>query len=307
MTATDTEDAAALEAEAQAYPDERGEILLEAAAAWIRGGEVERGTGLLAELIDAGGEDACHARIQLAEFLLGDGQVADGYAQLTSLAGELALQDGHCGLVAELLAERGDLDEALRWYDRLVARLTPEEIEAVRGPHGWAQFTSITLRGRRQVRRRLGLPADAMDEIVPVAPLERPVALEDLRDHLDAGRPPPRLVRALTFQRGERAEARRRWPEEYTETDEEYYPRAERHWREMAARGVPTIRVFPATVAGLVAFAERTGDSPTDTAVKTRYVNTVPEQQMLAWPPPRNAPCWCGSGIKYKKCCGRVG
>ncbi|MEV6140612.1 SEC-C metal-binding domain-containing protein [Nocardia sp. NPDC051990] len=24
----------------------------------------------------------------------------------------------------------------------------------------------------------------------------------------------------------------------------------------------------------------------------------------MDWPPPRNAPCWCGSGRKYKKCCG---
>jgi tetratricopeptide (TPR) repeat protein len=23
------------------------------------------------------------------------------------------------------------------------------------------------------------------------------------------------------------------------------------------------------------------------------------------WPPGRNEPCWCGSGAKYKKCCGR--
>ncbi|MEU3308968.1 SEC-C metal-binding domain-containing protein, partial [Nocardiopsis sp. NPDC006832] len=23
-----------------------------------------------------------------------------------------------------------------------------------------------------------------------------------------------------------------------------------------------------------------------------------------AWPPERNRPCWCGSGRKYKKCCG---
>ncbi|MDF2978705.1 MAG: hypothetical protein K0S40_3433 [Actinomycetospora sp.] len=23
----------------------------------------------------------------------------------------------------------------------------------------------------------------------------------------------------------------------------------------------------------------------------------------LAWPPGRNDPCWCGSGVKYKKCC----
>ena len=24
---------------------------------------------------------------------------------------------------------------------------------------------------------------------------------------------------------------------------------------------------------------------------------------MLAWPPGRNEPCWCGSRAKYKKCC----
>jgi uncharacterized protein YecA (UPF0149 family) len=24
----------------------------------------------------------------------------------------------------------------------------------------------------------------------------------------------------------------------------------------------------------------------------------------VIWPPPRNKPCWCGSGTKYKKCCG---
>jgi uncharacterized protein YecA (UPF0149 family) len=24
---------------------------------------------------------------------------------------------------------------------------------------------------------------------------------------------------------------------------------------------------------------------------------------VIAWPPGRNQPCWCGSGRKYKKCC----
>jgi hypothetical protein len=26
----------------------------------------------------------------------------------------------------------------------------------------------------------------------------------------------------------------------------------------------------------------------------------------LRWPPGRNEPCWCGSGAKYKRCCGTV-
>lgn len=300
-------DAAVLEAEAEAYPEERGEILLTAAAEWLRCGEVERATGLLAGLIDTGGEDGCWARAELAEHLFAEGRVADGYLQLSSLASDPALRDSHCGLVAELLAGRGDLDGALQWYDRFVARLTSEEIEQLRGPRGWLQFASVTLRGRRQVSRELGLPPDAMDEIVPVAPGVGPLNLDDLHEHLDAARTPPRQLRMLTFQRAERAEARRRWPEVYPETDQEYYPAAERRWRELAERGVPTIRVVPVTVTGLVSFAEQTGGSPTDSAVKIRYLDTVADQEATAWPPQRNAPCWCGSAVKYKKCCGRAG
>jgi uncharacterized protein YecA (UPF0149 family) len=67
------------------------------------------------------------------------------------------------------------------------------------------------------------------------------------------------------------------------------------------------MRVVPAIVAELVAFAESLGGSPTDSEVRERYALTVPEERTLRWPPQRNAPCWCGSGAKYKKCCGRAG
>jgi hypothetical protein len=30
----------------------------------------------------------------------------------------------------------------------------------------------------------------------------------------------------------------------------------------------------------------------------------LPDGRRVVWPPPRNNPCWCGSGAKYKKCCG---
>ena len=41
-------------------------------------------------------------------------------------------------------------------------------------------------------------------------------------------------------------------------------------------------------------------------------LNTYPDLRtvtipMTAWPPPRTAPCWCGSGRKYKQCCRRHG
>jgi tetratricopeptide (TPR) repeat protein len=179
------DEAAALEAEAEEYPDERGEILLEAAAAWRGAGRADRARELLARLVAGGGEDACFARFEMAEGFFEDGAVDEAYAELDRLAREPALTEGHCTFAAELLAERGDLEGALRWYDRAVARLDPEDLQALRGPEGWMQMSSVMLRGRREVRRRLGLPADATDELAPPAPLAgQPVDVEDLQDYL---------------------------------------------------------------------------------------------------------------------------
>jgi tetratricopeptide (TPR) repeat protein len=299
-------DAARLEADALEYPDERGEILLDAAVAWRRAGYPERAAELLVGLAAEGGEDGCYARRELVEDWFQSGEDAAAASGLAQLACDPALHEGHCQLVAELLVARGDLGGALEWYDRAVARLAPETVEAVRGPDGWAQLSAaIMLWGRREVRRQLGLPADAMDEITPTPPAWPPVDLDGLADQLSPGRV-PRQVRMLVVQRAERAEARLRWPQEYGAPDDEHYPAAESRWRDLADRGVPSIRVVPATVQALCAFAEQIGGSPTDSAIKTRFSETIPEQDTLRWPPPRNSPCWCGSPTKYKKCCGRA-
>ena len=157
------DEAAAIEAEADAYPDERGEILLEAAAAWRAAGQPERANKLLTELVEAGGDDGCYARVDLAEACFADGTPDEAFEHLAALAGDPALEHSHAGLAAELLAELGHAEESLRWYDRAVARLTPEELRALSGPQGWAHMSAVTVRGRREVRRGLGLPADATD------------------------------------------------------------------------------------------------------------------------------------------------
>jgi hypothetical protein len=160
--------------------------------------------------------------------------------------------------------------------------------------------SSVMIRGRRQVRRQLGLPVDATDEIAPLTPLQRqPVVVEDLRDYLESGRA-PQQARMLVFQRGQRAEARRLWPDEYDMLDEEYYPAAERRWRELAGRGVPAIRVVPAIVSQLREFAERVGRSPTDSEVKAQYAGTVCRSgwYRLAATPQRTVLVWFGCQVQ---------
>ncbi len=300
--------AESLEADAVDFPEDRGEILLEAIGAWRRGGRSDRAYELVDQLVADGGPDGCYARSQRIDFLYEDGRDEDAAAELAALARDPALGDGPCQMVAELLAEREDLEQAAAWYDRAVARLDDEAIEALRGPEGAFSYASIVVRGRREVREALGLPPDRTDEVVPELPTFpwlAPRTREDVLDRLDAGG--DARVRLAVFQRGERAEAQRRWPDEYHGTDEEYFPATELGWRELRDAGATSITVVPMTVSGLVEFAEEIGESPTDSAVKNRYSGRIAATSGIAWPPARNAPCWCGSGVKYKKCCGRPG
>lgn len=159
--------AAGLEADSVEFPDQRGMLLLEAARAWWRAGSPARAAELVAEQVAEGGENGCYARVQRVEFWVEDGAWAEAEAELAELARELALDDGHCTVVAELMAEHDRLDDAARWYDRGVARLTPAMLDTLGGPQGWAQLGAVMmLHGRRELRARLGKAPDATDELV---------------------------------------------------------------------------------------------------------------------------------------------
>ncbi|MFC7484844.1 hypothetical protein ACFQX7_39125 [Luedemannella flava] len=151
------------------------------------------------------------------------------------------------------------------------------------------------------MRSQLGLPADATDGMVPDLP-EPDARLFDVDEPAGAA---PGRVRMLVFQRSERALAVKTWPEIYDAPDEEHYPAAERGWRELADSGVPSISAVPATVAGLLEYAEETGEDPTDPQVKTAYLDTLPRQLDIAWPPAAT-PLLVRVRRQYKKCCGRA-
>lgn len=65
--------------------------------------------------------------------------------------------------------------------------------------------------------------------------------------------------------------------------------------------------IVPLDVAGLVAFARREGRDPGSRATRLAYSDSLADDRDVTWPPERNAACWCGSGRKYKKCCGTPG
>lgn len=85
----------------------------------------------------------------------------------------------------------------------------------------------------------------------------------------------------------------------------DYRRETEQTLRAMAGRGSGT-RIVALDVPGLLAYAERTGRNPADRQTRLAYTGWLGESGggHMAWPPQRNEPCWCGSGGKYKKCCG---
>ena len=64
--------------------------------------------------------------------------------------------------------------------------------------------------------------------------------------------------------------------------------------------------IVPLTVEEVTASAVAHGvDADWAEARARAAYELAQEGRAVAWPPGRNDPCWCGSGKKYKKCCGR--
>ena len=63
--------------------------------------------------------------------------------------------------------------------------------------------------------------------------------------------------------------------------------------------------VLRASVAGLTGYANRNDGDPSAPNIRRRYAEELDAQPAahVSWPPERNGACWCGSGLKYKKCC----
>lgn len=84
---------------------------------------------------------------------------------------------------------------------------------------------------------------------------------------------------------------------------DEHRARLERELVRLAGGGRTGLTVHPGTVSGLKSFAGSDGD-PTDAKTRSGYAaQQAGATGQIPWPPERNAACWCGSGLKYKKDC----
>ena len=303
----DAELARSLEGDAGRFPEERGELLLEAAGQWQRAGDHARAIELFEQVVAIGGEDGEFARVSLAESLFELGREADALAQLDALKDLPPSSPGPCQMAAELLEERTSTELALAWFDLAVSLLTTEERASMRAAGAEGIYAKMIVAGRRRVRRALGLPNDELDEAVPPPRIPGVDAFLSADELLERpGRVPARQVRSLFWPVREYDEAVRRWPEIFGANGPDhsaYTARLESSWRQLAERGAAQIILVPASADGLARFAERTGGAPGEEHTRQAYMDGIASTG-IEWPPARNAACWCGSSRKYKKCCG---
>ncbi len=95
------------------------------------------------------------------------------------------------------------------------------------------------------------------------------------------------------------------WPaltEPYGATWDEHRAHLERELVRLTGLGRAGLILLPGSVTGLTGYAG--SDDPADPSVRGSYARQLAAgSARITWPPERNGACWCGSGLKYKKCC----
>lgn len=70
-----------------------------------------------------------------------------------------------------------------------------------------------------------------------------------------------------------------------------------------------SIKLAPIVLATYLPWCEERGEDPGAGPTRSSYAAErvrIAADDVVAWPPSRNDRCWCGSGRKYKQCCGSV-
>ncbi len=288
----------------------RAAWLAHAGEAWEMTGLLEPARSCYEQALDDGGPTYLDPRAQLVGVLLrlGETDRADG------LIGEIRrdVRAGHAGrdvhgLVGEALEEVGRLKDALAWFD---AGLTHH----ARGDSDEPEV--ICLNGHHRVRRALGLPLDRYDLVAEEQHREYADLgdeADDLEDHLldlpsDTG---VARIAVLYWPPDEFTAALARRPaiaDDYGDTHEEHRRLVEGHLRQLRTdRPGLGVAVAPATLDDYLAFAAERDGHEWDASTRAGYAaHCARLGRTVPWPPGRNDPCWCGSGTKYKRCCGAL-
>lgn len=333
-----------LEVLARKYPEDREEILVEAAGCWNDAEEHDRALALYQQLLDAGCEEPHLIEAYRISTLWDAGRADEARQAAGLLRRQHPTDPGAWNFVAEALESAGELHDAAEWFTAGITHLlgpaTPLTHAAVDNSTDPSGIEMLVI-GRHRVRRRLGRPHDDLDTLADELHEHRPAllggpgTLDDLHDpdHLRAAEigdadamhaeldrlatevaarraalSRPRMTCALFWNPGEFAQLLDTWPQladHYGTEPHEHARHVEQMLQRLSDEGEPHLGIARGTVTDFESFTREENLSVQDGDARARYAADLAARgRATAWPPPRNSPCWCGSTRKYKKCCG---
>ncbi len=307
-------------------------LLDELAEVYQQLGRVDDALAAMRAAIDAGYTGSPDPRCRIAEILLRAGRTEpahDLYTQVQTDTPEDVWLYNSAGLEYDAA---GDHPRALEWLtsglqlaldtgdpERLVGQLTQlrrQQLDALGCGRDELDTRAETFLAQPRPRppgwSPTQLPAvlNTLDT-APGSPLA-PTALVPPDSATSATTAHPRVVLAVSwFPAEELPKALLQWPElaqDWDSTDyRDYTHRLERHLHNLTAANPARLWIAPLHLDTFQRWCHTTGRDPVTSAARAGYAadrarTAAPD--LIAWPPARNAPCWCGTGRKYKKCCG---
>jgi hypothetical protein len=285
-----------------------GYALMLAAEITERGGDLPAALVLARRAVEAyraQDDRGGYPQAYYAELLLRLGRVDEAMAELSALRPLLSEDADAVSLISEAWEAGGHPEIAEQWLtEALATALGRQESETQQ-----AELLVFELaQERHRLRRDLDLPHDDYDDL---AHLLMDVVFGTLSDD----EPDDEGTALLYWPQAEFDRLLERWPvlaEEYGQTWDEHRTRLQRTLLLLSEIGASRLGLLAASVDDLAHYVEHTGGDPTDPQVRDGYAAIVAEQAEQSgaeqpgetpWPPGRNLPCWCGSALKYKKCC----
>jgi hypothetical protein len=272
-----------------AVPADRCALLLEAAQFHIGDDESDRAVAIWKHLIAEGGTNSDLARLDYAEYLFDEFEDDAAYVELDLLLVQWRIFSKAWRRAVEMVEDREPW-AALCLYTLAMDSIDPEYL---RVPTLATRYLRLAA-GRRRMRWQLGVRLTGVDLHASISRLESGQKESELL----------RLVGEPQVIGGHL----RCWDREVLEAlhtisrrpPASHYLAAERVLRAEKGRRPVVVRLQSADWTHLVQLARNATHLDDLHAIVGRY----DQGSIVEWPPGRNQPCWCGSGVKYKKCCG---